>query len=262
MEQADRRLAGLPEAEAAQARARALSAYLDWSRGLVTDGERGLFPGAALRQPGAEAQAPAGVGIITLVMAGMMLFFVFFTGLNGAATVLREREAGTLQRLSATGVPILTLLGGKLAGTFLLILLQGGILLLASRLLFRARWGDPRLLVPLLAALAAAATGFGALLAALCRTVRQSGAAIGLVLTLSSMAGGLMTTALPNPPALLRATARWVPQGWGLEAALAAAAGRGAADLAAPLLRLAAFGLLTFAAGTALLQRRLSREAR
>ncbi len=262
----DRRLTGRPEPQAGEARGKALAAYVAWSGSLVTDSERGVFPGIAVHQPAGTiaGRAPdgssTGVGIITMVMAGMMLFFVFFTGLNGAATLLREKESGTLARLSTTGTPALALIGGKLAGTFALILIQQIVLLEAARLLFGADWGRTGTWAALLPALALAATGFGALVASLCRTVRQSGAVIGLVLTLTSLAGGLMTTGFPNPPALLRATARFIPQGWGLAAVLGAAAGRDTAELAGRMLLLAGFGLVTFAAGTGLFHRRLARE--
>ena len=79
------------------------------------------------------------VGVTGLVLAGMMVFFMFFGASNVARTILDEERAGTLPRLFTTPTPRQLILGGK----FTLDLPHGarpGVSCVAAGRLF---FGDP-----------------------------------------------------------------------------------------------------------------------
>src|SRR5512146_567232 len=97
-------------------------------------------------------------------MAGMMIFFVFFTGANTAQSILKEQEEGTLARMFTTPTPIPMILGGKFAAVFLTLVVQATVLTTASALAFQINWGNLLALGLVLFGLVVSATGFGILL--------------------------------------------------------------------------------------------------
>jgi ABC-2 type transport system permease protein len=67
-----------------------------------------------------------------LLVAGMMVFYVFFTGAASAQSILMEEEAGTLPRLFTTPTPQSAILGGKIVSAFLLLSVQVIVLVLLT----------------------------------------------------------------------------------------------------------------------------------
>ncbi|MCA9987294.1 MAG: ABC transporter permease [Anaerolineales bacterium] len=190
-----------------------------------------------------ELVAPAGSAtstnpatqILSQVMAGMMIFFAFFTGAGTLQSILLEEEKGTLPRLFTTPVPIPIVLGGKLLGTVITLLVQITVLMLFGHFVFDIFWGD---WLPLLAAgaalvLIAAATGL--LLVSLVRNSRQSGFVYGGVLTITGMVGliGIFAGGVSSPT--LATITLLVPQGWTVRAFEAAMAGGGLGEIVGSL---------------------------
>jgi ABC-2 type transport system permease protein len=58
------------------------------------------------------------------IMAGMMVFFVFYSGAWTAMTILKEDEQGTLARLFTTPTSRTTVLSGKFLAVFLTVSVQ------------------------------------------------------------------------------------------------------------------------------------------
>lgn len=193
------------------------------------------------------------------VMAGMMIFFVFFSGAQGASAVLREQEEGTLARLASTPTSTGTQLGGRFLGIAAILLVQIALLLAASSLIFGIGWGRPLPVVLASLALAVDAAGFGVLLLAFVRTSRQSGPVFGVVLTVTGMVGGLMTSTMPDVPSAFRTAALFTPQGWAMELWRGCMAGDGVASLELPLLGTVALGAALLAVGVPLMRRRFAR---
>src|SRR5512136_649634 len=81
--------------------------------------------------------------LIGLVTAAMMVFFIFFTGANGASMIIQEEEDGTLARLFTCPTRLSTVLGGKFLAVLVTLALQSGVLLLAGRFIFGIQWGEP-----------------------------------------------------------------------------------------------------------------------
>ena len=155
------------------------------------------------------------------VMAGLMVFFMFFTGAAAAQSILYEDQEGTLARLFTTPTPHAAILAGKFLAVVVTLGVQAIVLMALAALIFGIRWGHPVNVALLTAGVVVTAAGFGILLMSFLRSTRQAGPAIGLVVTLTGMLGGLMPTGDPSqPPAFEKFT-------------LAAAAGLGDARLAA-----------------------------
>ena len=133
------------------------------------------------------------------IMAGMLIFFVFFMGANGAESIIREDEQGTLARLFTTPTSLAAILGGKFLGVVVSLCIQIVLLLLASSLLFGIQWGQAATVTPGVAlGLIVASAGFGVMLMSFIKNSRQTGPVLGGVMTLTGMLGGLFTTSIPT----------------------------------------------------------------
>ncbi|MEP7290016.1 MAG: ABC transporter permease [Chloroflexota bacterium] len=130
----------------------------------------------------------------------MAVFFLNFAMAFGAITLLEERDNWTLQRMLISPTRRLTILAGKLAGTYVNGLLQVTTLIIATSLLApilgnkSAVWGNnlPALAI-LTVVVVAASTGFGTLLAALAKTRQQASIYTSAVLTIMGLVGGAFT---------------------------------------------------------------------
>ncbi len=222
------------------------------------DHETQTASGIKVVQPGSGTEAEQGGVYIGPVMAGMMIFFVFFMGANGAQSIIIEDEEGTLQRLFTTPTPRGTILGGKLIAVVLILIFQTAVLLIASGLLFDIQWGEP--LAAFLASLSMilAAAGFGVFVMSLVKSTRQTGPILGGVLTVTGMLGGLFTTGIPDVPAFLDRAKLAMPQGWALEIWQRVLAGASLEMILTPFAVLIAIGVVFFSIGVLIFRRRFA----
>jgi ABC-2 type transport system permease protein len=149
------------------------------------------------RQPQAEdGEGEQQASTIGLVLAGMMVFFMFFGASNVARTILTEDQDGTLPRMLTTPTSATTILGGKFASVFLTVTVQTIVLIVAGRLLFGIDWGSPGVVAVLILVAAAVASGLGLLVISLVRTPGQAGAiGAGVYLVLALLGGNFTGTA-------------------------------------------------------------------
>ncbi len=121
-----------------------------------------------------------------LMFPGFTVMFAFFTVGMSAASLLNEREAGTLRRLLAAPIPRGAIIAGKMLAYMLLVCLQVVVLFGVANILFDMPLGkSPVALMLLTLVLALVATAMGMMVAALSRTARQAdnaGTVLGFVL--------------------------------------------------------------------------------
>lgn len=209
-----------------------------------------------LSPSGETGGAESGLTMIGPIMASMLVLFVFFMGANGAQSIIREQEEGTLARLFTTPVPQVTLLSGKFLGIFVTLVIQSMVLLVASALVFHISWGKPLPVALATLSLIIAATGFGVMLMSFIKSSRQTGPILGGVLTLTGMLGGLFTNGIPNVPEVMDTISLSMPQGWALHAWKLCLAGNSTGTVLFPVLVLTALGVLFFLVGLTLFRRR------
>jgi ABC-2 type transport system permease protein len=232
-------------------------------------GEQAALQYAAYLQSSSHASAlhivsPTGTGqketsgftLMGPIMAGMMVFFVFFMGANGAQSIIREHEEGTLARLFTTPASMSEILGGKFVGVFITLIIQTTVLLLASALLFHISWGEPLSVVLATLGLIVAATGFGVMLMSFIQSSRQTGPVLGGVLTITGMLGGLFSNGMPDIPEAMDKVSLSMPQGWAIHAWKLSLAGNSASAIIFPVLVLVVLGAIFFTVGLILFRRR------
>jgi ABC-2 type transport system permease protein len=139
--------------------------------------------------------------MVSFYAAGIAVMFLLFSCSAAGGVLLEEQESGTLERVLNTNVGM----GGLLAGKWLHVTLLG-----VSQIVVMFLWGAavfhldlvhhlPGFFVMTLAT-AAAAAGFGLLLATLCRTRQQlSGLSTLVILTMSALGGSMFPRFLMSP---------------------------------------------------------------
>ena len=186
------------------------------------------------------------VGVSGTILAGMMVFFMFFGANNVARTILDEERAGTLPRLFTTPTPRQTILGGKFSSVFVTVTVQAVILLVAGRLIFSIDWGRLDAVAALTLVAAAVASGLALLLISLVRTPAQAGGIGAGVYLVLALLGGNFTGAAAAGGAYATIQ-KLTPNGWLLQGWDAVMRGGGLADIVLNLLVPLLFALAFFA---------------
>jgi len=202
----------------------------------------------------------AAAGMVSMMMTGMTVFYVFFTGASTAQSLLTEDEKGTLPRLFTTPTPQSVVLGGKFLSGVLMIIVQITVLMLFGYLVFNIEWGRLLTLLPVIIALTLASSTFGVFLISWVHTERQAGLLIGGFVTIMGMLGMLpiFVLSMPNPPQIVFALSRLVPQGWAVEGLRIAMEGGAPADVILNSLVLLAWAVVFFVIGVLRFRKRFA----
>ncbi len=232
----------------------------DNSKGAVMLGYLpGIQRGAAARLAGAEAPPPAAVSVETRFLYNPELNSRWFTipGLGAiiigllailltALTVAREWENGSMELLLATPVRPLEIIIGKLAPYGLLVLTGVFFVYLSARLVFGVPFTGSHLLFLLACLLfitAALAQGLFISVAARQQQVAMQLAIISGLLPSMLLSGFIFP--VESMPVFFQYFTMLLPPRWFMEAARGLfLKGAGAAELAVPMLALAALSLL------------------
>ncbi len=198
----------------------------------------------APRLPG--RQSTKDVGVTGTILAGMMIFFMFFGANNVARTIIDEDRAGTLPRLFTTPTPRQTILGGKFSSVFVTVLVQAVILLVAGRFIFGIDWGRLDAVAALTLVAAAVASGLALLVISLVRTPAQAGAiGAGVYLVLALLGGNFTGSAAAG--GTYANVQKLTPNGWLLQGWDAVMRGGGLGDIGLNLLVPLGFAVVFFA---------------
>jgi ABC-2 type transport system permease protein len=156
--------------------------------------------------------------IISVILAGMMVFFAFFTGSATMESILVEEERGTLARLFTTPNSHRTILAGKSLAAIITLIVQVFVLLLFGRFVFNIDWGTTVSVILAALGLIVVSAATGLFLVSFLKNTRQSGIVFGGILTLTGMIGlmPVFTAGVPDQPDALGKVSLLVPQGWAI----------------------------------------------
>jgi ABC-2 type transport system permease protein len=187
----------------------------------------------------------------TQFAAGMAVFFLMFTVQFGVASILDERNEGTLSRLLAAPIRRSAVLLGKLLSSVVLGVLSMAVLAIATSLFVGADWGNPVGVAALIVAGVLAATGIVAIVASLARTPDQVGSWTAIIAVTLGLLGGAFF-----PISSLGGFVAWfsllTPHAWFLRGLSELAGGGGLASVLPAVAALLAFA--TVACAVALLR--------
>ena len=208
--------------------------------------------------PAALPEKSPMVALIGPIMAGMMIFYAFFTGANTANSILREDEEGTLQRMFTTPTSHSEIMRGKFYSVGLTVIVQVAVLMIAARFIFGIQWGMLASAALTALAIACVAGTFGIMLISFLKSSKQGGIIFGGFLTVTGMLG-MANIFTGNPQgAPLGIVPLFMPQGWAARALLATMDGAAVGTILPYLLTMLAMSIAFFVIGVWRLQRRFA----
>ena len=193
--------------------------YTSWAAELGHDQQAGSSRLLEVRAPEATG-TPASdlrLTIVSTIMAGMMAFYVFFSGASSAESLLAEEEKGTLARIFTTPTSVRAILGGRIIATCVMLVVQVIVLLVSSWLIFGIRWGRPLPTALVASGMIVLATSFGLFVTSLLRSTKQGGLVYGGLLTILGMVGMISIFGMATPSAsraAMEIASLFTPQGW------------------------------------------------
>jgi ABC-2 type transport system permease protein len=233
--------------------------YVAWAQTLGESQGRGGYQALDVQSPPSKAEpVDWTTRMIAGIMSGMLVFYAFMTSASTAESIIREDEEKTLPRLFTTPTPRTVILGGKLVAVFITVIVQVIVTMIAGRIIFGVRWGEPLQMLLAMLGLVVVAAGSGVLLMSFLKSTRQTGPVMGGVLTITSMAGGLFTTGFPNLPAAFETATLFVPQGWAMRGWKLALAGGSAGDMLLPVAVTLGMGIVFFVVGALVFRKRFA----
>ncbi|HEY3366554.1 MAG TPA: ABC transporter permease [Symbiobacteriaceae bacterium] len=190
------------------------------------------------------------VGAMQYYAAAMALMFMLMTAIARAATIIEERQNGTLGRMLMSPTAKGIILAGQLLGSVIIVVVQFVILMLGTRFLYGVDWGPTAEALLLAGAYSLAVSGIGTATAGWLNDAKAAGAAVGVVGNIFAALSGAMFPISLFPP-FLRLIARFIPNYWALQGFLDQMSGIGGlAHLVTPVAILAAIGVVFGALGT------------
>lgn len=184
------------------------------------------------------------------------VMFTLLTATYGAGGLLEEAERGSLARVLAAPITAGTLLGGKFTALFLSAVLQLGVFVLASSLLFAVSWGAPLPAALGVLVVSLGAAGVGGVVIGLSHSVEQLNVFGLLISLLMSLLGGSMYP-LEGVAGVIQVLSYFTFNRWAIEVFEAVSITNMSLIDAAPQFGvLAALGLLGLAFGSWQLSRR------
>jgi ABC-2 type transport system permease protein len=188
----------------------------------------------------------------------MLVLFVFINSMAGGAVMIRTRQLGLYDRMSAAPVSPVTIIAGETLTYLGLALIQSFIIIVVGAALFGVHWGPVIPSMTLVVVWALVGCGIGMLFGTLFRTPEQA-TAIGPMLGIAlGMLGGCMWPLEIVPP-FMRTLGHLTPQAWAVDGwVVLLSQGGGLRDIATNLLVLLAFATVFLGLATFRLRRRLS----
>lgn len=167
----------------------------------------------------AEPETNQLAGMISTIMAMMLVFYCFFTGTAATQSILQEQEDGTLPRLFSTPTPRAIILGGKLLAVLVTLFLQVTVLAGLSALLFGIQWGSLTAVSLAVAGTTFLSASFAICLTSFLKNTKQAGIVYGVVVNLVGWLGiaRLFAGIIPGMAKISGITdvvSLFSPQGW------------------------------------------------
>jgi ABC-2 type transport system permease protein len=166
-----------------------------------------------------EKEDETRVSMVAYYAAGIGVMFLLFSMAGAGGSLLDEEESGALERVLTSNTSMTTLLLGKWIFFGLMGLVQVVLMFVWGAFVFGLDLFTANHLVGFLAmtlVTAAAASGFGLVLASACRSRAQLGGISTIVILIMSALGGSMVPRFVMP-AFMNTTALFTFNGWALD---------------------------------------------
>lgn len=189
----------------------------------------------------------------TYIVAGMAVFFLFFTVQFGVSGLLEERQLHTMARLMAAPINRRSILVGKAITSFVLGVVSMAVLVIVTTLALGADWGDPLGVAVLVVAAVFSAMGILAIVASVAKTQEQASIFQTIIALILGLMGGTFFQ-ISQVGGILSQVSLISPHAWFLRG-LGDLQGGNVADVLPAVGALLAFGFVTGATAWVFLRR-------
>ncbi|MPZ51993.1 MAG: hypothetical protein GEU79_04540 [Acidimicrobiia bacterium] len=204
-----------------------------------------------------EALFPPGLNQFYVGAAGMVVLFVFLTGLTGSAYLIQSRQLGVTTRVVSTPTSLPEIVIGEGTARWVIAFFQGVYIMVMTAVLFGVEWGDLLGGTVLLGLLAAVGGGAAMLVGSIFNNDQQTA---GLTVMLSLGLGALGGCMFPLDlfPETMQTIAHFTPHAWALDGFNKLVyTGVGIGGILPELGVLAAIAVVLFGAASIVLSRKL-----
>jgi ABC-2 type transport system permease protein len=201
-------------------------------------------------------ESPMSVQSYTL--PAMALMFLLFVCNVVFEDIIREREMGTLLRMSLSPLRTAEFVWSKIFVSMAIGMLCTATLIILGTIIFGISWGDWLTVFFIILAVNVLVAGFISVFYSFVRTERQAGAVMSSVFIVMSLLGGSMIP-VENFPAAVQRISRLTVNYWGIQAFYKAMHGRRFYEMAPHLLGILAAGVLLSLVGSSLINGKLRR---
>jgi ABC-2 type transport system permease protein len=191
----------------------------------------------------------------TTLMAGMALFFAFFTAGMPLLGIIEERSNSTLLRLLVAPIPEWSIVAGKTLAALVLGSVSLIALIVSSSLLMGIDWGPLTGAIPLSVAAIVSVAGIMSIAGSAAKTPENAGNVQAIVAVALALLGGAFMP-IPATGGLLSILQKFTPHGWYMDGLEALQSGDTAGAITAAVV-LAGIGTVTLALGSSLARRSL-----
>lgn len=217
-----------------------------------------LPPVVALRQTTVtdDESKEASYSVYSYIFPAISIMFLLFICNVVFEDTLREKESGTLLRMSVSPLRISEFIWSKIVTAAMIGMMCTLVLVILGSLIYSIRWGHPVLVLLVVVTLNILFAGFIAFLYSFVRTERQAGAVLSSVIILMALFGGSMVP-LDSLPPFIKPISKMTVNYWGLEAFRMSIMGEPLNRILPLLLGITAAGILFAAISTLFLNRNL-----
>ncbi len=220
-----------------------------------------LPPVIGLKQTTQENEEEGISGTLTVqgyILPAIAVMFLLFIVNIVFEDLLRERDSGTLLRMTASPMTIQEFIWSKMETAALLGMFCTFFLIGLGALIFNIKWGPPLSVVLIVICLNILIAGFISLFYAFIRTERQAGAVISSVIIVMSLLGGSMLP-VEQFPAPVQILSNFTVNHWGIQAFLKSQSGEPLQNILPILGGMILVGILLALISAQLLQKNLKR---
>ena len=205
-----------------------------------------------------ETEGGVSWSIYAYILPAMSILFLLFICNVVFEDILREKEAGTLLRLSISPLRMTEFIWSKIAVSALIGILCTLVLVAMGAFIFSINWGNAFAVFLIIFCLNILIAGFIAFLYSFIRTERQAGAVLSPIILVMSLLGGSMVPVSNFPPFIQKLSPLTINY-WGMEAFRFSIEGKPLMALLPILLGMLAAGIFLSFTASALIQNKLKR---
>jgi ABC-2 type transport system permease protein len=205
-----------------------------------------------------EEKEASPLSVYGYILPAMGVLFLLFICNVVFEDLLREKEKGTLLRMSVSPMKISDFIWSKIFTSAAIGILCTLTLIVLGRIIFSIRWGNPILVILIVFSLNVMMAGFISFLYTFIRTERQAGAVVPPIVIVMALLGGSMTP-VENFPLFIQNFSKLTVNYWGIKAFHLTMAGNPFQQILPIILGMIAAGILFSLVGSYFLNRSLKR---